>query len=115
MFDACSGCRLDPFLPPLWLACPRHRSPPLPTPLPPPPLPAVGVLAACLFPLAPNWAKLGVVYLSTTLLIAILGTLTLRAAVALASWIACGTALWLLPNLLAEVRQRRGGGAGCQG
>jgi translocation protein SEC62 len=65
-------------------------------------LAAAGVLAVCLFPMAPNWAKIGVVYVSSTLLTLILGALLLRALVAAASWIGAGRTVWLLPNLLSE-------------
>lgn len=39
---------------------------------------AVAVVGACLFPLAPNWAKVGVFYLTAGLLALILGVLALR-------------------------------------
>lgn len=71
--------------------------------LPSPRRPAVGVLGACLFPLAPNWAKVAVFYLSSGLLILILGLLLLRGTLAAVTWIVSGRTLWLLPNLLSEV------------
>lgn len=68
----------------------------------PRPASAVGVVGACLFPLAPNWAKVGVFYLSSGLLFLILGVLLVRAALALVTWIATGNTVWLLPNLSSE-------------
>lgn len=62
----------------------------------------LGVLGACLFPLAPNWAKVAVFYLSSGLLILILGLLLLRGTLAAVTWIVSGRTLWLLPNLLSE-------------
>lgn len=64
----------------------------------------MGVIAACCFPLAPNWVKVWVFYLSAGLLMLILATLALRSAVALATWLASGRTVWLLPNLLSEAR-----------
>jgi hypothetical protein len=61
------------------------------------------VLGACLFPLAPNWAKIAVFYLSSGLLALLLGSLLLRGAVAAATWIVSGHTLWLLPNIMSEV------------
>lgn len=62
-----------------------------------------GVLAACLFPLAPYGIKVTVFYLASGLLTVILGTLVLRLFVAATSWILTGKTLWLLPNVLSEV------------
>ncbi|RMZ57486.1 hypothetical protein APUTEX25_003729, partial [Auxenochlorella protothecoides] len=61
-----------------------------------------GVLAACLFPLAPYGIKVTVFYLASGLLTVILGTLVLRLFVAATSWILTGKTLWLLPNVLSE-------------
>ncbi|KAI3433795.1 hypothetical protein D9Q98_003600 [Chlorella vulgaris] len=60
------------------------------------------VLGACMFPLAPNWMKVGVFYLSAGLLMFLLGMLLLRGVVAAVTWIASGRTLWLLPTILAE-------------
>lgn len=70
-----------------------------------PPL-AVGVVGACLFPLAPNWAKVAVFYLSSGLLFLILGVLLIRSVLALVTWVATGNTVWLLPNLSSEARRR---------
>lgn len=75
-----------------------------PPPLLPPATSAVGVLGACLFPLAPNWAKVAVFYVSSGLLFLILGVLLIRAVLALVTWIATGNTVWLLPNLSSEAR-----------
>lgn len=60
------------------------------------------VLGACLFPLAPNWAKIGVFYLSSGLLVLLLGALLLRSLLAAVTWIVSGRTVWLLPNLMSE-------------
>ncbi|PRW58596.1 Translocation sec62 [Chlorella sorokiniana] len=62
----------------------------------------LAVVGACLFPLAPNWAKVGVFYLTAGLLALILGVLALRSVVALATWLVSGRTLWLLPNVMSE-------------
>ncbi|KAI7845608.1 hypothetical protein COHA_000894 [Chlorella ohadii] len=62
----------------------------------------LAVVGACLFPLAPNWAKVGVFYLTAGLLALIMGVLALRGALALATWLVSGRALWLLPNVMSE-------------
>jgi len=62
----------------------------------------VAVIAACLFPLAPRWVKLGVVYLSGGLLAVLLGLLLVRGALAGVTWAAAGRALWLFPNLMDD-------------
>ena len=71
-----------------------------------PPPAAVAVLGACLFPLAPNWAKLGVFYASSGLLMAILALLLLRSVLAVSTVLASGRTLWLLPNLMSEASAR---------
>ncbi|KAL4437010.1 hypothetical protein ABPG75_004149 [Micractinium tetrahymenae] len=60
------------------------------------------VVGACLFPLAPNWAKVAVFYLSSGLLFLILGVLLIRSVLALVTWVATGNTVWLLPNLSSE-------------
>jgi len=62
----------------------------------------VAVIAACLFPLAPRWVKLGVVYVSGGLLAILLGLLCVRGALAGLTWAATGKALWLFPNLMDD-------------
>ncbi|KAL4432440.1 hypothetical protein ABPG77_001739 [Micractinium sp. CCAP 211/92] len=62
----------------------------------------LGVVGACLFPLAPNWAKVAVFYVSSGLLFLILGVLLIRAVLALVTWVATGNTVWLLPNLSSE-------------
>ena len=65
---------------------------------------AVIVIGFCLFPLAPHWAKLAVVYTSAGLIIAIVVLIAVRSVLALATWGALGRSLWLFPHLLSEVR-----------
>lgn len=65
-------------------------------------LAVAGVLAACMFPLAPPPVKVAVFYLCAGLLVLIVSVLALRSLVAAASWIATGSTVWLLPNLLSE-------------
>lgn len=89
-------------------AAPSQPLPPCPAPSPC----AVVVVGACLFPLAPNWVKIGVFYLTAGLLCLILATLALRSALALSSWLLTGRTLWLLPNVLSEVRGSGGAGRG---
>lgn len=71
-------------------------------------LAVVGVLLACLFPLAPYWIKAAVFYLALTLLSVILLVLLTRLLLAAGSWVFTGHTLWLLPNVMQEV----GGGGG---
>lgn len=63
---------------------------------------AVVALLVCLFPLAPFWVKRAVLYCSASVLAALLGVLGFRSVLALATWIATGHTLWLLPNVMAE-------------
>ena len=60
------------------------------------------VLAACLFPLAPHWVKLGAFYASSGLLAALTALLTVRGLLALGTWLTVGRAVWLFPLLLDE-------------
>lgn len=62
----------------------------------------LGVLFACLFPLAPLKLRLAVVYISAGLLSVILSVLAVRSVMATVSWIGTGRTVWLLPNLLAD-------------
>lgn len=100
---------------PVWHIPSAALPPPALTPPKPPPSPsfhptvrAVAVLAACCFPLAPNWAKVWVFYASASLLILLLGLLALRGALALATWLVAGRTVWLLPNALSEASRRVG-------
>ena len=61
------------------------------------------VLLLCLFPLAPQPVKLGVVYLSMTLLIVIFTVIAIRSVIAAVTWISTGRTLWLFPNMLSDV------------
>lgn len=63
----------------------------------------MAVVGCCLFPLAPDWAKVVVFYASAGLLSLMLGVLALRGALALGSWVLTGRTVWLLPNLMSEV------------
>jgi translocation protein SEC62 len=65
-------------------------------------LAAVGVVLLCLFPIAPAFVKVGVVYLLTGLLFVMMGTLIARAVIAAVSWIGTGRTVWILPNALAD-------------
>ncbi|KAK9806919.1 hypothetical protein WJX72_007432 [[Myrmecia] bisecta] len=60
------------------------------------------VIGFCLFPLAPNKVKLGVVYCSASLLILIVSTIVVRALLAAVTWISLGKSLWIFPNLLSD-------------
>lgn len=62
----------------------------------------VAVLVVCCFPLAPHWAKLGVVYVSGGLLTLMIGLIAVRSALAAVTWAALGSTYWLLPNLLDD-------------
>jgi translocation protein SEC62 len=63
---------------------------------------AVGVVLVCLFPVAPTFVKVGVMYASTALLAAIISFLVIRGLVALASYILTGWTVWILPNSLDD-------------
>jgi translocation protein SEC62 len=62
----------------------------------------VVVLAACLFPLAPHWVRLAVVYLSAGLLSLILALILTRSVVAVVTWVGTGRTVWIMPNMLAD-------------
>ncbi|KDD76972.1 hypothetical protein H632_c51p1 [Helicosporidium sp. ATCC 50920] len=62
----------------------------------------LGVLLACLFPIAPSFIKAGVFYAAASLLSLILLILAVRCALAVGVWLLLGQVLWLLPNLLSE-------------
>jgi len=61
----------------------------------------VGVLLACMFPVWPIWAKIGVWYLSVVLLTLYFGILILRMVVFTLFWIV-GFDFWILPNINDE-------------
>lgn len=65
-------------------------------------LSAVGVILLCLFPIAPNWVKIGVLYSLAGLLAILIGILIVRGLIALASYIFVGRTVWILPNLLDD-------------
>ncbi|GBG00036.1 sec62 subunit of ER-translocon [Raphidocelis subcapitata] len=65
-------------------------------------LAAVAVLCITLFPLAPHWARLAVLYILTALLSALMGTLVVRWLVFGVVWIATGSSFWLLPNATSD-------------
>ena len=62
---------------------------------------AVGVILVCLFPMAPAWFKIGVVYVLAGLLSVMMFVLAMRVAIAAVSYIGTGRTVWLLPNALA--------------
>ena len=58
-----------------------------------------------MFPLAPNWAKLAVLYVSGGLLSALTVIITVRGIVALLTWSAAGVPVWIFPRMLDEARR----------
>eukprot|EP00850_Spirogloea_muscicola_P007752 SM000040S14764 [mRNA] locus=s40:208292:210982:+ [translate_table: standard] len=77
----------------------------------------VVTVACCLFPVAPHWCKLAVLYFCITLLCLIFGVLlrespylnpsfllllTIRVVVFALCWIVAGKRVWFFPNILAE-------------
>jgi translocation protein SEC62 len=60
-----------------------------------------GILAICLFPVWPIWVKIGLLYLSVTLLYTILGTIVSRLVLYI-FFKMFGIEFWLLPNLFAD-------------
>jgi translocation protein SEC62 len=63
---------------------------------------AIGVVLLCLFPVAPTWVKIAVMYMSTVLLAAIVGFLVVRGIIALITYILMGSTVWVLPNSLDD-------------
>lgn len=63
---------------------------------------AVGVILLCLFPVAPSWIKIGVVYLLSGVLGVMIGSLVVRGFIALTSFIFTGNTVWILPNVLDD-------------
>eukprot|EP00199_Chlamydomonas_sp_CCMP681_P002638 CAMPEP_0119108160 /NCGR_PEP_ID=MMETSP1180-20130426/13500_1 /TAXON_ID=3052 ORGANISM="Chlamydomonas cf sp, Strain CCMP681" /NCGR_SAMPLE_ID=MMETSP1180 /ASSEMBLY_ACC=CAM_ASM_000741 /LENGTH=331 /DNA_ID=CAMNT_0007093747 /DNA_START=179 /DNA_END=1174 /DNA_ORIENTATION=+ len=60
------------------------------------------VVAACLFPLAPWWARISVVYTMMVLLLALLGTMLVRYVLFCAIWVMTGSTFWLFPNMMSD-------------
>ncbi len=63
---------------------------------------ALGVILVCLFPVAPSWIKIGVVYLLSGVLALMIGSLVVRGLIALSSFIFTGNTVWILPNVLDD-------------
>jgi translocation protein SEC62 len=63
---------------------------------------AVGVILICLFPVAPSWIKIGVVYMLSGILALMVGSLLIRGFIALTSYIFTGNTVWILPNVLDD-------------
>jgi len=63
---------------------------------------AVGVILICLFPVAPSWVKISVVYFLAGLLTLMVGMLMVRGVVALVSYIFTGRTVWIFPNVLDD-------------
>lgn len=61
----------------------------------------VGVLAICMWPVWPIWAKIGIWYLSVIFLSLYFGVLILRAVIYTAFWVV-GFDFWIFPNLNDE-------------
>mmetsp|Transcript_148051 Transcript_148051/g.258236 ORF Transcript_148051/g.258236 Transcript_148051/m.258236 type:complete len:361 (-) Transcript_148051:40-1122(-) len=61
----------------------------------------VGVLLACMFPVWPLWAKIGIWYLSVIFLALYFGVLILRMVIYVMFWIV-GFDFWIFPNLNDE-------------
>ncbi|KAF5836044.1 translocation protein Sec62-domain-containing protein [Dunaliella salina] len=64
-------------------------------------LPVV-VVGACLFPLAPWWARMALVYFLMGLLCLMLGLTLIRYVVFTAVWVVTGHSLWVFPNMMEE-------------
>lgn len=62
----------------------------------------VVTIGCCLFPLAPHWVKLSVLYTCLFLLGLIFFMTIVRAAVFAVVWILFGKHLWVLPNLFSD-------------
>ncbi|GFH11475.1 uncharacterized protein HaLaN_06976 [Haematococcus lacustris] len=62
----------------------------------------VVVIAACLFPLAPWWARVALVYVLSGLLVLLMGVLVLRYTVFGIVWVLSGSSLWIFPNLMSD-------------
>ena len=62
----------------------------------------IAFLACCMFPIWPNFMKVGVWYLSVTFLILLFIIVVIRTISFAVMW-SCGYTFWILPNLFAEV------------
>lgn len=60
------------------------------------------VVACCLFPLAPWWFRMSLVYFLMALLTLLLGLIAVRYTLFGAVWIATGHSFWLFPNLMSD-------------
>ncbi|KAG2446737.1 hypothetical protein HYH02_008298 [Chlamydomonas schloesseri] len=60
------------------------------------------VIAACLFPLAPWWVRMTLVYFLMAVLALLLGIIAVRYTLFAAVWIATGHSFWLFPNLMSD-------------
>ena len=56
----------------------------------------------CLFPLAPWWARMGLVYFLMGIFALMLGLTALRYALFVAVWVLTGHAFWLFPNMMED-------------
>lgn len=65
-------------------------------------MPLQVVIAACLFPLAPWWARITVVYALMGLLVLLLGIMVVRYTVFALIWVATGSTFWLFPNVMSD-------------
>ncbi|GFR49441.1 hypothetical protein Agub_g11499, partial [Astrephomene gubernaculifera] len=60
------------------------------------------VIASCLFPLAPWWMRMTLVYFLMAVLSVLLGLIGVRYLLFGAVWIATGHSFWLFPNLMSD-------------
>ncbi|PNH11496.1 Translocation protein SEC62 [Tetrabaena socialis] len=60
------------------------------------------VIAACLFPLAPWWVRMTLVYFLMAVLALLLGLIAVRYSLFGLVWIASGHSFWLFPNLMSD-------------
>lgn len=60
------------------------------------------VILGCCFPLAPWWARMGLVYTLMALLVVLLGVIGLRYLLFAAVWVVSGAAFWVFPNMMSD-------------
>ncbi|GLC33605.1 hypothetical protein PLESTB_000094600 [Pleodorina starrii] len=60
------------------------------------------VIAACLFPLAPWWVRMTLVYFLMAVLALLLGLIALRYTLFGLVWIVTGHSFWLFPNMMSD-------------
>ncbi|GIL53152.1 hypothetical protein Vafri_8825 [Volvox africanus] len=60
------------------------------------------VIAACLFPLAPWWVRMTLVYFLLAVLALLLGLIALRYSLFGVVWIVTGHSFWLFPNMMSD-------------